>query len=73
MQDFDIYTEDEVETFIKVYFSAKGTQDRLYAALRPGVDRFNELAIEKQAEFRGLLNDYVRLYAFLSQVIPRCV
>ncbi len=70
LQDFDIYTEDEVETFIKVYFSAKGTQDRLYAALRPGVDRFNELAIEKQAEFRGLLNDYVRLYAFLSQVIP---
>lgn len=70
LRDFDIYTDDEVEAFIKVYFSAKGTQDRLYAALRPGVDRFNELVIEEQAEFRGLLNDYVRLYAFLSQVIP---
>ena len=41
-----------------------------YATLRPGVDRFCELAIEDQAEFRSLLNDYVRLYAFLSQVIP---
>ena len=70
LQDFDIYTEDEVEAFVKVYFSAKGTQDRLYATLRPGVDRFNELPVEEQAEFRGLLKDYVRLYAFLSQVIP---
>ena len=70
LQDFDIYAEDEVEAFVKVYFSAKGTQDRLYATLRPGVDRFNELPVEEQAEFRGLLKDYVRLYAFLSQVIP---
>ncbi len=70
LEDFDIYTGDEVESFIKVYFLRKGTQDRLYATLRPGVERFKALAIEEQAEFRGLLNDYVRLYAFLSQVIP---
>lgn len=70
LEDFHVYIKDEVEAFAKVYFSKKGTQDRLYATLRPGVDRFCELAIEDQAEFRSLLNDYVRLYAFLSQVIP---
>lgn len=70
LEDFDVYTKDEVEAFVKVYFSQKGTQDRLYLTLRPGVDRFSELATEDQAEFRSLLNDYVRLYAFLSQVIP---
>lgn len=70
LRAFDIYSGSEIETFTKVYYSPKGTQDRLYAVLRPAVERFNNLAIEEQAEFRGLLNDYVRLYAFLSQVIP---
>ncbi len=70
LRDFDLYTEEEVTAFIKIYFSKKGSQDRLYSALRPAVDRFNELDIGEQNEIRGLLNDYVRLYAFLSQVIP---
>jgi len=33
------------------------------------VDRFKEAPEEERADFRGQLTDYVRLYAFLSQVI----
>lgn len=32
--------------------------------------RFNELPKERKEEFKKLLQSYVRLYAFLSQVIP---
>jgi len=67
---FPVYTEAEVAGFARVYFDRKATQDRLYAALAPIVGRFKELSKEEQPDFRGQLNDYVRLYAFLSQVLP---
>ena len=55
--------------FAKVYFDPKATQDRLYAALAPVVERFQALSEEEQHDFRGQLTDYVRLYAFLAQVL----
>ncbi len=66
---FPVYTEIDVTAFAKVYFNAKATQDQLYAVLAPMIERFNGLSEEEQQEFRGQLNDYVRLYAFLAQVL----
>jgi len=65
-----LYTDDEVNQFAAIYFDPKGTQDKLHAAVEPVVARYQEIPIEEQAEFRSQLNDYIRLYAFLSQVIP---
>ena len=36
---------------------------------RPVVERFQALSEEEQHDFRGQLTDYVRLYAFLAQVL----
>jgi type I restriction enzyme R subunit len=66
---FPVYTEGDVDAFAKIYFDAKTTQDRLYAVLAPMVERFREISEPEQADFRGQLNDYVRLYAFLAQVL----
>ena len=55
---------DDVETFGRVYFDPKSTQDRLYAALEPARQRFVELAPAEGRDFRGQLTDYVRLYVF---------
>jgi type I restriction enzyme R subunit len=67
--NFPVYTEADVESFAKVHFDAKATQDQLYAALAPMVERFQALSTEEQRDFRGHLTDYVRLYAFLAQVL----
>ena len=67
---FPVYTGTEVTDFARVYFDSKATQDRLYALLAPIVERFQQLSKEEQHDFRGQLNDYVRLYAFLAQVLP---
>jgi type I site-specific restriction-modification system R (restriction) subunit len=67
--NFPAYTEADVESFAKVYFDAKATQDQLYAALAPMVERFQALSTDEQRDFRGHLTDYVRLYAFLAQVL----
>ena len=69
LSGFPVYTEADVNAFAKVYYDAKATQDRLYAVLAPMVERYNSLATEEQHDFRGQLTDYVRLYAFLSQIL----
>jgi type I restriction enzyme R subunit len=69
LADFQFYTQSEVNQFAKTYFDSKATQAKLHAALVPVVDRFKAATKEDQVEFRGQLTDYVRLYAFLSQVI----
>jgi type I restriction enzyme R subunit len=66
---FPVSTEADVEAFAKVYFDPKATQDRLYAVLAPVVERFRALSEEEQQDFRGQLTDFVRLYAFLAQVL----
>src|SRR5205085_12198774 len=40
-----------------------------YSALAPMVERFRGISEPEQHDFRGQLNDYVRLYAFLAQVL----
>jgi type I restriction enzyme R subunit len=67
--NFPVYTEGDVENFAKVYFDPKATQDQLYAVLAPMVERFRDLSPDEQHDFRGQLTDYVRLYAFLAQVL----
>ncbi len=66
---YHFYSEDDVNRFAMIYFDPKGTQDKLYAVLAPVVDRYQEAVAEEKADFKGHLTDYVRLYAFLSQII----
>ncbi len=66
---FGVFSGREVDQFASLYFDRKTTQDWLYAALAPISDRFKGLAREDQVDFRGQLIDYLRLYAFLSQIL----
>ena len=67
--EFGVFLTADVEAFARAYFDPKATQDRLYAALEPARQRFAELAPDEGRDFRGQLTDYVRLYAFLAQVL----
>jgi len=66
---FPVYTQTDVDRFAKLYFDPKATQDQLYAVLTPVVDRVRGISVEERIDFRGHLTDYVRLYAFLAQVL----
>ena len=66
---FPVYTEAEVNAFAKAYFDPKGSQALLYSLLAPLVDRFTQMTEDERAGFRSQLTDYVRLYAFLSQIL----
>jgi type I restriction enzyme R subunit len=65
----------EVDQFIKVYFrNAKvlnvKDQAKLNAYIDPAVERFKGLSEEEQEDFKNAVKAFLRLYAFLSQVMP---
>jgi type I restriction enzyme, R subunit len=66
---FHFYSEPEVNHFATIYVDPKATQDKLHVLLAPVVDRFQAANEEERVDFRGQLTDYVRLYAFLSQIL----
>jgi type I restriction enzyme R subunit len=65
---FGVFSQSDIDEFSTRYFGNE-TQDRLYAVLKPLVAKFEELDGEEQNDFRAKLTDYVRLYAFLAQVL----
>jgi type I restriction enzyme, R subunit len=70
-----IYLQPEVEAFCKVFYKPKKTQTtadhaEMYRHIDPAVDRFKAKDEETQDEFRVALGAYVRLYAFMSQILP---
>lgn len=70
LEEFHFYTEDDVQNFARILFTPGSTQDQLHQPLDVVVDRFDLASEDEQADFRGKLMDYIRLYAFLSQIIP---
>ena len=73
-----VYLDEEVERFCAVYFKPKRRQSpsdhqAMNAALDPAVSRFTarrDEDAEEAEDWRGKLQAFLNLYAFLSQVIP---
>ncbi len=71
-----VYHWSEVEAFAQVFYKpidlqAPADHAHMQRHLQPAVDRFKAIAEqEKRDEFREKLSSYVKVYAFLSQIIP---
>jgi type I restriction enzyme, R subunit len=75
LEALQVFWASEVETFCKFFYAPKAKvtvtdQAEMYRQLGPPVDRFKSKTEEEQQEFRNTLAGYVRLYSFLSQVMP---
>ncbi|KAA0221550.1 type I restriction endonuclease subunit R [candidate division KSB1 bacterium] len=71
-----VYHWSEVEAFAQIFYKPAEQQRaadhaQMERHLQPARDRFKAVIDEeKRREFREKLNSYVKLYAFLSQIIP---
>lgn len=76
LDEAQVYHWSEVEAFSRVFYrppDQQTAQDHAHMQrhLQPAVDRFNANPEEDQREeFRDKLGGYVRVYAFLSQIMP---
>lgn len=70
---FQIYWGEEVENFSKIFFKKKqvtGDQGKLNQSLDPAVERFKQRPETEQDEFKSTLTSFVRIYSFVSQIVP---
>jgi len=75
LKGFNIYLEEEVNEFCRVFFSSKKRlnpedHSRMNSILDKGVTRFVELEDPEKEDFRSTLVAFRNLYSFLSQIIP---
>jgi type I restriction enzyme R subunit len=73
---FQIYHWNEVEAFARIFYRTPSKQNpadhaHLQRHLQPAVDRFKVMDDEEQrGDFRDKLSGYVKVFSFLSQIIP---
>jgi type I restriction enzyme R subunit len=67
--DFGIFTKGEVENFAKIFFKRGTTQEKLHPLLDPIVEEYMKREKKEKIDFRDQLKNYVRMYAFLSQIV----
>jgi type I restriction enzyme R subunit len=75
LEAFRVFWAQEVDAFCKFFYAPKEKQSvsdqaEMYRQLGPPVDRFKAKDEDEQEEFRNALSGYVKLYSFLSQVMP---
>jgi type I restriction enzyme R subunit len=68
LKEFGLYDDAEVDAFATAYFAGK-KMDKLYSILKPAIDRWTNLEDAERVDSRKTLGDYVRLYAFLAQLL----
>jgi type I restriction enzyme R subunit len=67
---FNFYEPQELTQLAIVYYGDSQNLNDIEAVLSPIVDRFDSAPEETQTNFRSQLTEYVRLYRYLSQIVP---
>jgi type I restriction enzyme, R subunit len=75
LDSYRIIWSNEIDAFASVFFKSQekaSMRDRgkLHAIVDPAVERFQNLSEEQQEELKNTLGAFIRLYAFLSQIMP---
>ncbi|MCK5461290.1 type I restriction endonuclease subunit R [Candidatus Gracilibacteria bacterium] len=66
--NYKLFDEREVDDFCGMYFQAVSPSE-LNAFFDNIIERFNELDEEEQMECKKKISDYIKKYAFISQII----
>lgn len=76
LDQLQIYHWSEVEAFARIFYRQPDRQNpadhaHMQRHLQPAVDRFKVIEDDEvRSTFRDKLGDYVRMYSFLSQILP---
>ncbi len=71
-----VYHQSEVEAFARIFYRDPDRQNpadhaNMHKQLQPAVERFKDIAEENnREEFRDKLAGFVKLYAYMSQILP---
>ncbi len=70
LDPFGVLRDDEVEQVVELIVSGNGDlHKKVHAVLKLAIDRYEELDEDDQERFRKGVAEFIRLYAYLSQVV----
>ena len=70
LDKFGIHEAADVEAFAKLWFAAKPKLPLLHAAVDPVAQKWLAEAEEEQVDYKSKARDFVKLYAFISHLVP---
>jgi type I restriction enzyme R subunit len=70
IKGFNLYTKYMVDEFCKLFYDERETDEILQPILNRVVEKWSEIQDpEQREEFKSLIQSYVRLYGYISQII----
>lgn len=72
LDEFRIYQQIEVDKFADIFYSSReqsaGDLGKLQGTIKPALDRYDALEIERQDLVKQTLNRFNRIYAYVTQI-----
>jgi type I restriction enzyme R subunit len=69
LNNFEIFTDEDVKEFAKIFFDKKQPMEKLQPILDRVRSTWKYRDTEEREDFRGVLQSFIRLYGFISQII----
>lgn len=69
LEQFEVFTPQQIRDFATIFFNAKEPAEKLQPILDQCVKTFEKLDKDRKEEFRSLLQNYIRFYGFISQLV----
>jgi len=70
LDKFEIHETKDVEAFAKLWFTEKPKLPLLQGVTNPVAKKWEAEAEEEQIDYKSKARDYVKLYAFISHLVP---
>jgi type I restriction enzyme R subunit len=69
LSDYDLYDDDTINQFCSIFYDLKQPDELLQGILDQVIEEWRKLEDEQREEFRSYLQSYIRLYAYIAQLI----
>ena len=69
LNGFDLYDEETIDQFCRIFYESSRPDELLQSVLDSVVEKWSGLETNEREEFRSILQSYIRLYGYISQLI----
>ena len=69
LDGFDLYDADTIDQFCRIFYDPARPAELLQGILDRVVEKWSDLEMNEQEEFRSTTQSYIRLYGYISQLI----
>lgn len=70
LEEFHLFTQMDLDRFSRIFYNPKKEDRELHPILDEVVERWKRIdEDEKKEEFRSILQSYIRLYGYVSQIL----